>query len=85
MTASQVWMRDREFAARHRSVTLSDTVDLPQEMVIYCNAAGDVSIVDHDGVAMTYTVVAGQIIPVVARRVNLAGTTVAANTLIGLW
>lgn len=85
MTASQVWARDREFAANHRPITLSDTVDLPQEMVIYSNAAGDISVVDHAGVTIVYTVVAGQMLPVVARRINATGTTVAAASLVGLY
>lgn len=83
--SDQVWGLDREFASNHRSVTLSNTVDLPQPMLIYCNAAGDVSVADSDNVSLVYTVTAGQVIPVIARRVNATGTTVAANTLIGLY
>jgi hypothetical protein len=83
--ASQIWFRDREFAGHHQAVVRSDTVNLPQDMVIYCNAAGDVSAVDHYDRAMTYTVVAGQILPVIVKRVNLTGTTLTDAQLIGLW
>lgn len=83
--ASQVWFRDREFAGHHQPIVQSDTVNLPQDMVIYCNAAGDVSVMDHYGTSATYTVVAGQILPVIVKRVNTTGTTLTNAQLIGLW
>lgn len=85
MAASQVWWRDREFAGHHQAIVQSDTVNLPQDMVIYCNAAGDVSVLDHYGTTMVYTVTAGQIIPVIAKRVNDTGTTLTDGQLIGMW
>lgn len=85
MSDSQLWGKDRAFAGHHQEITLSDTVDLPQEMVIYCNAAGDVAVTDHYGTTLVYTVTAGQMLPVLVRRVNVTDSTLTADQLIGLW
>lgn len=84
MSDSQVWMGDRVVAGGHRAIVRSDTVNLPQLMVIHCNAAGTVTVVDQDDIVLQYTVVAGQVLPVLAKRINVTGTSLADANLIGL-
>lgn len=84
MSDSQVWMGERFIAGSHRSIVRSDTVNLPQPMVIWCNAAGTVAVVDRNDILQTYTVVAGQTIPVMVKRVNVTGSSVVDANLIGL-
>lgn len=52
---------------------------------IYCGAAGNVVVVFQDGSTATFIVIAGQILPLKAKRVNNTLTTVAANSLIALY
>ena len=79
------WDGERNFAEHHQLITPSDSADLPQDMIVYCNAAGNVSVRDQHGVTLTYTVNAGQVIPVIAKRILATNTTVAAGSLFGLW
>lgn len=63
-------------------ITPSDTVNFsryPRE--ILCGGAGTVAVVDVDDVVTSYTVVAGQSIPQIAKRINSTGTT--ATPLVG--
>jgi len=63
-------------------ITPSDSVDFviePREIV--CGGAGNVAVVKNDGSVTNYTVVAGQTIVQVCRRVNATGTT--ATPLVG--
>lgn len=77
------WNKDAKWAEHHYAVTPSDTVDNPIQGPIRCGSAGDIVVVDNSGVALTYTVVAGEVIPVKIRRVNATGTTVTG--IIGFW
>ena len=66
-------------------ITPSNTVDFDAPTQgIYVGVAGDVSVVRHDGTAVLFTgVPAGSVLPVVARRVGVSGTS--ASGLVGLW
>lgn len=64
------------------AITPSDTVNLsryPREII--CGGAGTVAVVDVDDVVTSYSVVAGQSIPQIAKRINATGTT--ATPLVG--
>lgn len=70
-------------ARRHLAIAPSDSADLPViPRVIYCQTAGNVAIRDVAGVDVTYTVMAGQILPFSAQRVLSTGTTA---TVVGWW
>lgn len=70
-------------AKNHATITPSDTADLPAlTRSIRVGGAGNVSIV-VDGVTVVYTCVAGEILPLVASRVNATGTT--ATGLVAWW
>lgn len=63
------------------SITASDTVDfVPQgtsdnlTSAIYVGGAGTVPVVFQDGTVVTFTCIAGQILPVKAKRVNTGGS-----------
>jgi len=71
------------FASNHVTITPDDDHDLDTGMVIYCGSDGDIAVEDKDGVAVIYTVTAGDILPVVVHRVLEAGTTV--TQIIGLY
>jgi hypothetical protein len=73
---NQPWHKDAALASKHFAVTPSDTVSMPVVTGIRCGSAGDITAVDEDGTAITYTVVAGEILPIKVRRVNSTGTTV---------
>jgi len=66
-------------------ITPSNTVDFDTPTQgIYVGGGGDVSVVRHDGTAVLFTgVPAGSVLPVVARRVGVSGTS--ASGLVGLW
>ena len=82
---SAFWNRFAHFPRKHRTITPSDSTDLLAKdgMVIYCGSAGTIAVHDQDGVSITYTVVAGDILPLVVRRVLSTGTTV--TPVIGLY
>jgi hypothetical protein len=63
-------------AVRHSSVTPSDSEDLSWlPRALYIGGSGTIAMHDIEGTAVTYTVSAGSIIPLRARRVLSAGTT----------
>lgn len=74
--------RFAEFPRNHVAITPSDSADLPREMLIYCTVAGNVVVRDSNGTNMTYTVVAGDILPIIVKRVLATNTTA---TVIGLY
>lgn len=74
---------DSEFPSNHYAITTSDTVNLPTEMLVRAGTAGTVTLVDRNGVAIQYTATAGEVLPVLAKRVNATGT--ASTGLIGLY
>lgn len=66
-----------------RAVTPSNSVNLPGGCRgIYVNVTGDISLVDQEDNALTFTgVAAGTILPLMAKRVNLTGTTATVFAL----
>lgn len=72
------------------AITKSDTVNFPNQgtsdnltSAIYVGGAGIVQVVFQDGSTCDFTCVAGQILPVQAKRVNSAVTT--ATLMIALY
>jgi hypothetical protein len=82
---SSFWNRFAQFPRKHRTITPDNSVDLLAKdgMIIYCGTAGTIAVHDQDGVSVTYTVLAGDILPLVVRRVLATGTTV--TQVIGLY
>ena len=63
-------------ADTHFAITPSDGTDLPVlRRALYCRAAGDVAVQDGDGLVLTYTVAAGEVLLFRATRVLATGTT----------
>jgi len=63
-------------ADRHYAIVPSDGADLPRvPRSVYCAAAGTAVLRDHQGTDLSYTLVAGQILPVRPVRVLATGTT----------
>ena len=69
-------------ARSHFTVTFSDSVNTPFRS-LWCNAAGNVAVVDLDDVVFVYTVPAGTELRVQGKRVNTTLTTVAASSVAG--
>jgi hypothetical protein len=73
------------------AITPSDTVDFgagtsPEEVLcraIYVGGAGVVAVVFQDGSVVNFTCIAGQILPVRAKRVNNTNTT--ATLMVALY
>lgn len=80
--ADSLFNRYDNFPQRHLTITPSDTVNIPNGMVVMAGTAGVLAVVDEANVVINYTVTAGTIIPIVAKRVNATGTTV--TQVIGL-
>lgn len=73
----------KEFPRNHFLITPSDATPIPSgECTIYCGTAGDIRVADDNGVAITYTVTAGTVLPVIVSQVLATGTTV--TQVIGL-
>ena len=71
------------FPRTHRTLTAHDTINFNDNYLIYCGSAGTIAAVDADGTVITYTVAAGDILPVPCKRVNSTGTSV--TPIIGLY
>lgn len=70
------------FANKHFAITPSDSADVPDApCIVYVVADGDAVIRDKFGTDITYTCVAGDVIPVMVYRVLDTNTTA---TVIGL-
>lgn len=70
-------------ARYHAAIVPSDTTDLPvRPRVIYCVAGGTVALRDGNGVDLSYTLYAGDILPLSPVRVLATGTTA---TVYGWW
>lgn len=78
-----IWNRNEKWPDRHETLTPSNTVNFANPVVVISNGTGTVVVVDRDDVAISYNVTPGQIIPVLAKRVNATGTT--ATPLIGVY
>lgn len=61
---------------RHRVITPSDSDAVaPRPRALWCEAAGTVSVEDRDGIVLSYTLSAGQVLPFRAVKVRATGTT----------
>lgn len=80
---NSMFNRYAEFPAHQVTLTPADGSDLTREMIIYCGTAGTIKVEDKFGVAVTYTVTAGEILPLLVQRVWSTGTTV--TQVIGLY
>jgi hypothetical protein len=61
---------------RHKRIVPSDTaVVVPRPRALWCEVEGTVAIEDRDGTVLTYTLMAGQVLPFRAVRVRATGTT----------
>ena len=76
------YINKKFFPKRHFTITPSDTVDIAEfgktsekAGVVYCAVDGTAQVVDMYGDALEYVLVAGDIIPVLVRRINATGTT----------
>ena len=72
-----------DYFQEHEAITPSDTVNLKVPMAIRCGSAGNVALVNSFDVVLVYTVVAGETLKVLAKRINATGTT--ATGLIGMY
>ena len=72
-------------AGANRAITPADATDLPLQgcRAIYVGGAGNISVVDLDGVTTVFSNVAAGVLPVQAKGVNATGTT--ATGLIALY
>lgn len=65
------------FPSRHFLVTPHDSNNISDAPCnIYCGSAGTIMAVDVVGQALSYTVVAGEVLPVSVKRINSTGTNV---------
>lgn len=80
---SNMFNRFAEFPQTHFTITPSDGTDLSRPMIIYCGSAGNIVVHDSNGTAVTYTVLAGDILPVLVKRVLSTNTTV--TQVVGLY
>jgi len=76
------WTTTSAYADQHFLITPSDDDLLQDGLVILANGEGTITIADKVGTEITYNVLAGQIIPVVAYKVLETGTTV--DSIVGL-
>lgn len=83
MADTNLYNRFEQFPRNHQIITPSDSVNLSREMLILAGSAGNIAVVDHYDVVVTYTVTAGTVIPIVAKRINATNTTV--SPVIGLF
>lgn len=67
------------------AITKSDTVNFTRGLcdAIYVGGAGIVVAVQEDGTAVNFTAVAGEILPIAAKRVN--STTTTATLMVALF
>lgn len=83
--SDQFWNRFSQFPRNHVPVVQSDTVPLVREMLIMALADGNIAAVDAYDRVVVYTVTAGTILPIVAKRINDTNTTLTNAQLIGLY
>lgn len=74
-----------DFYNRYFAITKSDTVDFEQGLcdAIYVGGAGIVVAIAQDGKSAAFTAVAGEILPIRAKRVDSTNTT--ATLMIALY
>lgn len=78
-------MSEKLFSATHwDAVTPSDTSALePFPVAVFVGGAGDIAVKGSDGVAATFTVLAGTSLPIQPRMILSTGTT--ATNIIALF
>lgn len=80
--SDSLWNRYNKYAKNHKEIVPSDTVDFSTPCVVVAQTDGTVSLVDYNGNEVVWNVIAGQTIPVVARRIN---STLTTAELIGIF
>ena len=74
--------RFAEFPKHHVAITTSDTVAIPKgPLIVMALTAGTLIAVDSDNVSITYTVEAGDILPLLVKRIGASSTA----TCVGLY
>lgn len=69
--------RYENFPETHVTITPSDSVNLPDPMVIVAGTTGTIAVVDRNNTVITYTISSAPfVLPVIAKRINSTGTTV---------
>lgn len=74
-----------ECAIEHFLVTPHDSTNYSGSVIaraLYCMDDGDIAVVSESGVAVTYSVTAGTILPVKSKRVNATGTTLTYGQIV---
>ena len=72
---NNMFNRYSEFPKHHVAITASDTVAIPKgPLIIMALSAGTLIAVDASDVSITYTVAAGDILPVLVKRVGASST-----------
>lgn len=83
MSGGHLFNRQSEFPKHHKALSASNTVNFANgPLVIYFLTSGTAAVVDNSDTVITYTVAAGDILPVLAKRINTTGTTA---TFVGLY
>lgn len=74
-----------DFYNMAEAITPSDSVNLRRPTdAVYIGGAGNLVVVLQDGTAITFAVVAGEILPIRAYRINSASTTATALVALNL-
>ena len=73
--SDSLWNRYNKYAKNHKEIVPDDDVDFSTPCVVVAQTDGTVSLVDFNGNEVVWNVIAGQTIPVVARRINATLTT----------
>lgn len=79
---NNTWHITAAFPQSHVEITPDDDDNLPRKMIIYALTDGDVALVDENDTVIVYSVLAGWISPIQAKRVNDTGTDA---TVIGIF
>lgn len=80
--SDSLWNRYNKAAKNHKVIVPSDTVNMSTPCILVAKTAGTVTFLSYNDQVVEWTVVVGQTIPVVAKRVNATGTTA---TLVGIY
>jgi len=74
-----------DFYNMAEAITPSDTVNLRRPSdAVYVGGAGNLVVILQDGTAITFAVVAGEILPVRAYRINATNTTATGLVALNL-
>jgi hypothetical protein len=79
---NNMFNRFAEFPKHHVAITTSDTVAIPKgPLIVMALTAGTLIAVDSDNVSITYDVAAGDILPLLVKRIGASSTA----TCVGLY